>query len=65
MERRRSYESCYGPYRWVNNGPSGPTEADMAWCSREGCTRAHQDHVRKLKDDESLTDFCLICMKDH
>lgn len=65
MERRGRYESCHGPYKWVNAGPVGPTEADMAWCGREGCNRKHQDHVRKLNNDESPTDFCLICMEDH
>lgn len=61
MDRRDKYESCYGPYRWSKS----ENGVDYAKCADPYCTRDHQDHVRKLNQDETVTDSCLICMEDH
>lgn len=57
MEHRARYDLCYGPYRW--NGDDG------AKCADPFCRRNHVDHIRKTNFDETLTNFCLICMMDH
>ena len=59
-DRRHGHDLCHGPYVWASD------RSDQgALCDKDGCTRIHPDHARRLDGTGGYTDFCVICMENH
>ena len=58
------FDNHEGPYTWVNRGLS-MEGVEAVWCSRKGCTIAHNGHIRVVDDDGNISDVCVICRDTH